>query len=63
MAAERYEKNREKILEKCHEYFDANKPEVLARNATWRAAHPVENAGYCRKHRAKVKAERHGSTS
>jgi hypothetical protein len=57
IAAERYERNREKILEQCHEYYVENKPEVLARNAQWRAAHPEAIKGYCRKHRAKSKAE------
>lgn len=46
MAAERYERHREKILARQKEYHAANTEAAAARNAAWWAAHPGSNALY-----------------
>lgn len=64
IAAERYLRNREKILEQCKAYYEQNKPEALERNAAWAAEHPEAMRGYWRKYRAKRKAAaQQGSSS
>lgn len=57
VAAARYERNREKILEKCREYFEANRAECMARNAEWTAAHPEQVRAHLKKYTATLTAE------
>lgn len=53
LAAERYQRNRVKVLAECREYYLANAPAVLARNAAWKEANLEANPRYCKTYREK----------
>jgi len=57
IAADRYERKKEKILAECAGYYAAHRTEVLERNTQWKATHPELTRQASRKYRATLTAE------